>query len=170
MTGQRSFLSHSHAAATVSLCGEELGEGVGYFAQLRLQDKDMLVNRLYNDKVAYWSDYRDGDHNPRGHGKRIPYLGGYWHEADFVGRHIAIGDNGSFVGVMSGPNQWNRPERAMTSAEVETFINYLDRAFAAAQPAGDQTADRAKARAAAERIFDDLWQWFQSLKIDADQD
>lgn len=133
-----------------------------YLQHLLDTDKDQLVNDLYNRAVADLADYESGETDPHGHGKRIPYIGWFWRDCDFVHRCIAIGDSGAFTGVMES-NKWGYPERAMTPEEAETFIGYLERAFAARNRGGNV----ADAHAAAEVIFGELWDWFQTLKVEA---
>lgn len=133
---------------------------MGYLQELLASDKDELVNMLYNRQVADVADYSPGETDPHGHGKRIPYIGWFWRHTDFVGKQIAIGDCG-FIGVMEN-NKWDYPERMMTEAEADTFIAYLERAFAASNRGGIV----AETKAAAERVYGEMWNWFQTLTIE----
>lgn len=124
----------------------------GYFATLQASTKDTLVNRLYNSQVAQYADYATGTHPEKG-GKRIPYIGWFWRDTDFVGKQISIGNCGTFIGVMES-NKWDYPERLMTEEEVNTFIGYLDKAFAM------------KMNEETEQVFAECWDWFQTLRVE----
>lgn len=127
----------------------------GYLSLLQASTKDALINRLYNAHVAQYADYGTGMHPEKG-GKRIPYIGWFWRDTDFVGKQISIGNCGDFIGVMEN-NKWGYPERLMTAEECDIFISYLDKAFAAKK-------DEEK-----EQMFVECWEWFQTLKIEGEQ-
>lgn len=131
--------------------------------ELQGMDKDALVNALYNVRISEVVDYEPFDHDPHGKGKRIPYIGWFWRDIDVVGKRVRIGDAGGFVGVMEN-NMWSYPERAMTEAEVDTFVDYLERAFTESRRGG-VVAD---AKAAAERVYGEMWDWFQTLRVEGE--
>jgi hypothetical protein len=121
---------------------------VGLLATLQAKTKDELINDAINAFVEEWADDRIQ--------KRIPYIGAYWRDTDFVGKHITIGkmisDIGEYVGVMEN-NKWEYPERLMTEQEVDTFVGFIDRAY-------DATNQNER-----EEAFMALRHWFQSLEV-----
>ena len=131
-----------------------------YLEYLKNKTKEDLVNTLYNARIEQWADYRDGQTDPHGHGKRISYIGWFWRHPDFVNNLVSIGDCGSFIGVMEN-NKWGYPERLMTPEEVDAFISHLEAAFAEL----DKGGDLAKTHKRAEEKFAALWEWFQTLTI-----
>lgn len=134
-----------------------------HLQQLRNMSKDELVNYLYNRHIGDCADYSDfdkeQDKDKHDHGKRIPYIGWFWRDPDFIKKDVSIGICGSYVGVMEN-NKWGYPERLMTEQEVDTFIDYLDRAFAEKAKGGWVHETEAKA----EIVFNELWDWFQTLR------
>lgn len=125
---------------------------MGYMQTLQQCSKDALINELYNTRVAGLADDNDT--------KRIPYIGWFWRHTDFVGKHILIGNAGSFIGVMEN-NKWDYPERMMTEAEVDTFIAFLDRAFEENRQSG--LLDEIIRKTAA--VLKECWDWFQTLQV-----
>ncbi len=132
---------------------------MGYLAALKSRSKEELINNLYNHQVAEWADYDDNQKGKHGYGKRIPYIGWFWRHTDFANKRISIGNCGDFIGVMEN-NKWDYPEREMTEQEADTFIDYLEQAFAEASKINDSNH-----RANAEKVFDELWKWFQTLEV-----
>jgi hypothetical protein len=123
-----------------------------YMEDLQQKTKDELVNELYNKRVNALADYEEHEEkaiDKHGHGKRIPYIGWYWRNTDFVNKSISIGDCGEFVGIMER-NKWGYPSRKISEQEVDTFIAYLEHAF--------------EVRMDIEKIFNELWDWFQALR------
>ena|SRR5258708_6327950 len=131
-----------------------------YMDQLLEKTKEELVNGAFNSRVSDLADYEDKAVDKHGHGKRIPYIGWFWRYTDFVGKSISIGDAGGMIGVM-GNNKWGYYERLMTEQEANTFIDYLERAFAERDKGGLVSETEADA----EKVFDELWDWFQTLKV-----
>lgn len=116
-----------------------------------------LRNVIYNSWVSDFADHNYGEHKGE---VRIPYIGAYWRSTDFVGKHITIGEKKDFIGVMEN-NTLNFPERPMTEDEVDTFMSYLERAFAAHNAGGDILVTAANA----DTIFEECYDWFQTLVI-----
>jgi hypothetical protein len=140
-------------------------QSMTYINILQQRTKDQLVNDLYNisigDIASYNSDEKTIDSH--GYGKRIPYIGEFWRNPDFVGKDITIGDCGDFIGVMEN-NKWGYAQRRMTSEEVDAFIEYLEKAFVVRGKGGSV----AESKAAAEEVYNDLWSWFQTLRHTGD--
>lgn len=138
--------------AQVSFMRVMQGDVVGYLDTLLNKSKDELINDAFNARVAQWVD-RDEE-------KRIPYIGWFWRYPDFLNKRVCIGDCGKFIGVMEN-NKWGYPSRFMTEQEVDTFISYLDLAFTEMDKGGNVSENEARA----EKIFKELWIWFQTLTI-----
>lgn len=132
-----------------------------YIEELNKKTKEQLINDLYNSRVSDWADYSDGDKDPHGHGKRIPYIGWYWRNTDFVNKKISIGNGGSFIGIMEN-NKWGYAERFMTESEVDKFMDYLEEAFAERGKGGLVS----ELYENAERVILRMWDWFQTLEIE----
>ena len=60
----------------------------------------LAVNTRLNKFLSEYGSFRDDDEDPRGHGKRVPYIGWFWRAVDFANKNIPIGDCGEFVGFM----------------------------------------------------------------------
>jgi hypothetical protein len=131
---------------------------MSYMAILQAKSKDTLVNDAFNAFVSEWADDHEG-HQDKG-GKRIPYIGWFWRNTDFVNKQVSIGDAGGLIGVMEN-NKWGYPERMMTEQEVDAFIAYLERAYAELGKGGILS----ELHANAEKVFDELWDWFQTLEV-----
>jgi hypothetical protein len=136
---------------------------MGYLEELKNKTKEQLINDLYNDRVAKVADYNNDDDNEKElgkyrYGKRVPYLGWFWRYTDFVDKSISIGDDDGFVGVMEN-NKWGYRQRSMTEQEVDTFVSYLECAFALADDISK--SDRIEQ---SEVVFSELWNWFQILQ------
>jgi len=132
---------------------------MSYIDTLKQRTKEQLVNDLYNICVGDIANY---DHDEKtmdkhGYGKRIPYIGWFWRNTDFVDKDITIGYCGNFVGIMEN-NKWGYAERRMTIEEVDKFIEYLEKGF----------SERGKDKAAAEVVYNELWDWFQTLRNTGD--
>ncbi len=136
---------------------------MNYLETLKAKTHNEMVNDLYNARVGNWADYEGDEPGPHGTGKRIPYIGWFWRPTDFVGKKICIGDAGSMIGVMEA-NKWGYPARWMTEQEVDTFIEYLERAFTEFDKGGLVS----ELEASGNKVFIELWDWFQSLKIEGE--
>jgi hypothetical protein len=124
----------------------------------------MMDLATFAERVDEWADY-NGIHpaiayRSNRHDKRIPYIGGYWRDLDFANKHILIADCGEFIGVMV-KDKWSFPQRQMTQQEIDTFISHLERVFAAI----DTLPDPSVPSVDIEMLFDELWDWFQTLEI-----
>lgn len=110
-------------------------------------------DKHYNTIAEELSDWDDSADEPYGYGgKRIPYIGWFWRWCEFSKKHVAIGDSGSFIGVMQS-NKWGYDERGMTPDEVDAFVAFLDRAN------GAKDADL-------DTVLREMWDWFQTLTIE----
>jgi hypothetical protein len=127
---------------------------MGYFEQLQASSNAELVNMLYNRVV---SDLADSNGE-----KRIPYIGWFWRDADFVHKQITIGyiPSESYIGVMEN-NKWDYPERLMTVAEVDKFIELIDTVIRVGS-AGGLASDLTAAKDAA---LKELHDWMQTLQV-----
>jgi hypothetical protein len=134
------------------------------FEQLsKLDSKDLaqlIVNNRVNDFVTKYADFSEGDNDPRGHGKRIPYIGWYWRSVDFVTPQITIGDCGSFIGIMEN-NKWGYSERILTAVEAEKVTNIIWEAKELSEQGG-QVSEIAKNT---ENKISELWDLLQTFKI-----
>lgn len=135
-----------------------------YLDSLKQKTKEELINDLYNYRISSLADFNaDSKHfDDTNTGKRIPYIGWFWRDADFVGKQISIGRTGNgYIGVMEN-NKWGYPERLMTEQEVSMFVDYLEQAF----------LERCKGRsvsqmiANSEKMFAEMRKWFQSLMVE----
>lgn len=136
---------------------------MNYLEHLKQETKEALINELYNRRVASLADFESDEkvYDDTGTGKRIPYIGWFWRDADFVNAQITIGRTGNgYIGVM-GNNKWGYPEREMTEQEASTFIDFLEAAFAERSKI-DTTKEHTTR---SEKIFAEMRAWFQSLVI-----
>lgn len=136
-----------------------------YMETLKQRTQEQLVNDIYNKRIASIASYNNNEKtmDKHGYGKRIPYIGWHWRNTDFIGKDITIGDCEDYIGVMEN-NKWGYAERSMTTAEVDTFIEYLERAFAIHDGGGEAS----QLLEESEKIFDGLWSWFQTLRHTGD--
>ena len=131
-----------------------------YFNKLMKTPKGELVNQLYNAMVSDMANYDESDEDKHGHRKRIPYIGWFYRYSDFVNKEISIGNSGSFIGVMEN-NKWDCPERYMTKEEVDIYMDFIERAIEERSKGGlvsELYANR-------DKVLDEMWDWFQTLKI-----
>lgn len=139
---------------------------MSYMEALKQQTKDNdLVNDLYNKRVGSIASYNSEEKtiDSHGYGKRIPYIGWHWRNTDFIGKDITIGDCEDYIGVMEN-NKWGYVQRSMTAEEVNTFIEYLEKAFAIREGSGEAS----KLLEKSEEVYSDLWSWFQTLRHTGD--
>lgn len=120
----------------------------------------MIVNTDLNEFVGGMADYRDGEDDPHGHGKRVPYVGWFWRSTDWVGGRISIGDCGEFIGVMEN-NKWDYPQRRLTDGEARAVTEIVWEARDLSR-AGGSLAD--STRLTNEKL-DELWALFQTFTI-----
>lgn len=113
-------------------------------------------NAPLNELVAEFSDFDDGEVDPRWFGKRVPYIGWYWRDIDFENERYYIGDCGEFIGFMEN-NKWGYPERMLTPDEARQVSQIVAEADACK---GDNDAVKA--------WLEKLWPLLQSfpMKID----
>lgn len=99
--------------------------------ELKNIKKDELVNMVYNAYVRDWADSNDGDNDNNDclNDKRIPYIGSFWRDTDFVNKRISIGSAQGYIGVMEN-NKWGYPERYMTTEEAEKYLDALEKTSA----------------------------------------
>lgn len=137
---------------------------MNYLEHLKQQTKESLINELYNRRVDKLADFAKDEkvYDDTNTGKRIPYIGWFWRDADFVTPQISIGrTNDGYIGVMEN-NKWDYPERLMTEQEASTFIDFLESAFAE-RGRVDTTKEHITR---SEKIFAEMRAWFQSLVIE----
>ena len=117
-------------------------------SELKKKRKTELIDMIYNSWI-YDHSHIEGLNK---WDKAVPYIGWFWRSTHFVSKHIWIGDCGEFRGVMEN-NKWDYPERLMTEKEADTFISYIDNSI------NKSDKDR-------NLVLYDMWDWFQTLKID----
>src|SRR5690348_12365460 len=89
------------------------------------------ANDEYNRQVSAWSDYEANEPGATSSGKRIPYIGWFWRDANFAELRIPIGRTpDGFTGVMES-NKWGYDSRYLTHDEAQRFRDLLDTAFVA---------------------------------------
>lgn len=120
----------------------------------------VAANTVLNDWCADVSDCLDGDDDPHGHGKRLPYIGWFWRSVDFANRRIPIGDCGDFIGFMEN-NKWGHPARNLTDSEADQVIGLLWQA----RTVGDAAGSVREVHAARDRVLVDLWDLMQTFTV-----
>lgn len=120
-----------------------------------------VLDSEYNDFLSSRADFKDGDTDPHGSGKRIPYIGWFWRHIEFHDlTGIPIGDCGEFIGFMAN-NKWDYSERCLTLEEGEKVMEIIDEAMRLSQQGGNldeivkNTDDK----------LDELWGYMQTLKV-----
>ncbi len=92
-----------------------------------MPETDDVLQQYLSDHA----DYEEGDDDPRGYGKRVPYIGFYWRNIylDESDREVSIGDcGGGFIGFMQS-NKWGYPERQADDALVAEIREVVSRAI-----------------------------------------
>lgn len=141
--------------------GGNLDEAIKNVKKLKKEELvATIVNDRLNDFMGNHADYRESDTDPRGHGKRVPYIGWFWRSTDFYNKRIAIGDCGGFIGVMEN-NKWDYPERDLTEDEADKVIALVWAAKQAAEAGGLGSEIIANTNAK----LDELWDLFQTFEI-----
>lgn len=126
-------------------------------AQLSSQSRESLeaaiLDNHYNAFLSDRADFGEKEADPRGHGKRLPYVGWFWRRVGFSNpKTIPIGNCGEFVGFMEN-NKWDYPQRWLTEAEAAEVIAIIDAAMAAKT---QEDANRELAR---------IWDYMQTLVV-----
>lgn len=124
---------------------------------------DDAINTTLNDLVGQLANYEEGESDPHGHGKRVPYVGWYWRSVDFASSDYRIGDCGSFVGFMEN-NKWDYPERRMTPDEAAQVTAIVCEAYDINRGGGILSDILANTRAK----VDELWPLLQSFPMEID--
>jgi hypothetical protein len=126
----------------------------------RLEAK--ILDEAYNKFAGQYADIAsDSDADPRGHGKRIPYIGWYWRDVEFSDPNsIYIGHCGEFVGFMV-KNKWDYQERRLTTEEASRVIGLLDEAMELDCRGGLLTEINARVYSK----LDELWEYMQTLEV-----
>jgi hypothetical protein len=113
-----------------------------------------ILNATYNDFINELADYKDGENDLHGHGKRVPYIGWFWRRLDFYNAKIPVGDCGEFKGFIRN-NKWGYEQRNLTQGEFENVVSIIDEArFLSVE-------EERNAK------IDELWDYVQSLEIGA---
>ena len=128
---------------------------------------NLIINTHYNSFIERYSSF-DIDENlidktiagGKAYGKRVPYIGWYWRNVDFVNKSISIGNCGDYIGVMEN-NKWDYPERLLTENECDQVINIIDEAIIKSQEGGNVKSIRDNTVETLEK----LWPLFQTFKI-----
>lgn len=120
-----------------------------------------ILDQEYNSFLGKYADYDEDEYDPRGHGKRLPYIGWYWRSVQFsVPTLIPIGHCGDFIGFMEN-NKWDYPSRYLTEEEAMKLIQIIDEAKAIWEGGGNL----AEMIAGRNAKLDEIWEFMQSLKI-----
>ena len=123
---------------------------------LLTRTKESLANEIYNDII---DETINGDNREEG----IPYMGWFWRYFDFIAKDVTIGKDGdNNIGVMAN-NKWDYPQRQMTEAEVDKFMELIDRVIAVNHGFGEDIAFYKNRR----RLK--LRKWVQELTIREDE-
>ena len=128
---------------------------------------NLIINTHYNTFIERYSSF-DVDEKPINesiesgvlYGKRIPYIGWYWRDVDFVNKSIRIGNCGDYIGVMEN-NKWSYPERFLTENECDQVISIIDEAIIKNQEGGNVKSIRSNTV----EVLEKLWPLFQTFKI-----
>ena len=120
--------------------------------ELLSRTKESLANEIYNDMI---SERVLGDNRE----ESIPYMGWFWRNCDFIMKDVTIGlDHEHNVGIMEN-NKWDYQERGMTEAEVNRFMELIDRVIAVDYGFRDDIVFHRKKR----RL--ELRKWVQKLTV-----
>ena len=123
---------------------------------LLTRTKESLANEIYNDIIEVMNGDTPED--------SIPYMGLIWRYFNFIAKDVTIGkDEDNNIGVMAN-NKWDYPQRQMTEAEVDTFMELIDRVIAVNHGFGEDIAFYKNKR----RL--ELREWVQELVIREDED
>jgi len=133
--------------------------------ELGTMDKDELINSIINGQlnrfIVEYDEFGDGEVDPHGHSKRVPYIGWYWRDVDFVtGEYIPIGDCGEFIGFMEN-NKWGYAQRKLEPDEVLKVRNIVCKAYDLSKAGGILSDIMANTR----KELDKLWPLLQSFPI-----
>ena len=120
----------------------------------------LAINERFNSFIGDWADYKNTTEDPRGHGKRVPYIGWFWRAVNFAQKEITIGDCGDFIGFMEN-NKWDYPQRDLSLEEADKVINIIIAAIRAANQGG--LSD--KIHADTEQEILKLWELMQTFTI-----
>jgi hypothetical protein len=126
--------------------------------------KAALINDIINDDlnrfVGHYAEVPEGDADPHGHGKRVPYIGWFWRSVDFANGVYYIGNCGEFVGFMEN-NKWGYPERRLTPDEASRVTDIVCEAYRISH-AGGNAAEIVRDTKAK---LDELWDLLQSFPM-----
>lgn len=120
-----------------------------------------IVNGELNRLVARYADYDDDESGDHGDGKRVPYIGWYWRNVDFVGGDFHVGHCGSFIGFMEN-NKWDYPERRLTPDEAKRVTAIVCEAMHLNNAGGNLAEIIANTKAK----LGELWDLLQSFPIE----
>jgi hypothetical protein len=120
-----------------------------------------ILDGEYNNFLADRADFDKDEEDPRGHGKRLPYIGWYWRHLQFSDGHLPIGDCGDFIGFIAN-NKWGHPQRDTTPEEFARIMELIDAAMLENQEGGslDEIVKKTHAK------LDELWDYLQTLEVD----
>lgn len=130
--------------------------------ELKQFKKDKLINMVYNNYVQDWSDSQESDSDDEDclNKKRIPYIGWYWRDTDFVNKKISIGNAQGYIGVMEN-NKWGYGERYMTPEEADIFIGFIDKAIGESKKGGIVS----EIHESVYEVFKEMRDWMQTLRM-----
>lgn len=123
-----------------------------------------ILDSEYNDFLRARADYKDGEKDERGHGKRLPYIGWFWRHLNFSDGKLPIGDCGEFIGFMPN-NKWDYRERDTTPDEFAKIVSIIDEAMRLSEQGGDLHKIIAETYAK----LDELWDYLSTLAMPVDQ-
>lgn len=120
-----------------------------------------LLDKQYNDFLGDRADYKQDEDDPRGHGKRLPYIGWYWRHLDFHSGYLPLGNACGTIGFMAN-NKWGYPERDTTPDEFAAIMEIVD----AAMQANQQGGNLAEIIEQTNKELDRLWGYLQTLTVE----
>lgn len=124
---------------------------------------DELVNNTLNSFIVDNDKFEADEHDPYGHGKRVPYIGWFWRNVDFANEYYTIGDCGDFIGFMEN-NKWGYTQRRLTPEESKKVTKVVMAAYTASREGGI-LADIIKNTY---KQLDKLWPLLQSFPMETE--
>lgn len=120
-----------------------------------------ILDSEYNEFIRGRANFRDGDKDSNGSGKRVPYIGWFWRHVAFSNlTSVPIGNCGEFIGFIEN-NKWDHPERTLTAEEGAKVMEIIDEAMRLNQQGGELGEIERSTNAK----LGELWDFMQTLTI-----
>lgn len=119
-----------------------------------------ILDEEYNNFLRDYADYKSDENDPRGHGKRLPYIGWYWRHLNFSSGSLPIGNCGAFIGFMAN-NKWYYDERKTTPEEFAAIVEIVDEAMRLNSEGGDLATIQKNTH----EKLDELWPLLQTMAV-----